>query len=74
MGQYLCEICDVIYSFTCSEDSCNSFYVGYTLNNLLVQQHRDSSSSLYKIFALEHNKLQSKYDQLKESFRVLYKS
>ena len=74
--QSVCELSNVVYSFNCSEDGCNASYVGYTTNKLStrIKQHRYRPSNIYDHFTLEHDKLPPKFDQLKDSFRVLYKS
>lgn len=47
-----------VYRFKCSEDGCNSAYVGHTtcLLSRRIQQHRYNASSIHKHYIEDHNR------------------
>ena len=68
---------NVVYSFTCNENSCNDSYIGYTSQTLLnrIKQHKRQSSSICKHFMYDHDKLPPQsIDKFAECFEIIFSS
>jgi len=65
---------NVVYQFTCQEDSCKASYIGYTTNTLEKRssQHRYNPSSIYKHYLNDHNRPVPSNSIFKPQFCVLY--
>ena len=68
---------NVVYSFTCNENSCNDSYIGYTSQTLLnrIKQHKRHSSSICKHFMCDHDKVPPQsLDEFSDCFEILFSS
>ena len=65
---------NVVYQFTCNEESCNASYIGYTTNMLLTRakQHKYAPSKINKHFNDAHQK--SPTNGMLENFNIIYQS
>ena len=63
---------NVVYQFSCPEDSCNASYIGYTTNTLLTRakQHKYAPSKINKHYSEDHQKTPD--NSILQSFKVLY--
>ena len=63
---------NVVYQFTCNEESCNASYIGYTTNMLLTRgkQHKYAPSKINKHFKDIHKK--SPDNTILEHFKIIY--
>ena len=67
---------NVVYQFSCNEESCNASYYGYTTQTLQnrMKQHRRADSSIHKHYTNDHDKLPPCYDELKGLFKIEFSS
>ena len=60
-----------MYQFQCSEDGCNTSYIGHTTNSLAtrVRQHRYNPSSIMKHYEIDHSAIVPPFDVVLRYFK-----
>ena len=65
-----------MYQYNCSENVCNSFYVGYSTQTLKkrISQHRYKSSSIWKHLKYDHDINVPNFDDFAQCFDIVFSS